>query len=543
MKRKSNILLIYLLLGAGLAAAFLPSKSFVHFYHYTESASLPDALLTSDDITAPGNCMLLWSTDGSNWIKCKRISKSELKPSFGKTALSSIPTSFRWKAPMEGLPVLPVLQYVVVREEDGAKLRSPVRYHAFDVPKNDLPILSLYINPDDFFSEDRGIYVPGNAAHFSKAQSFRTKWWNQSANYHQRGREWERKVHFRYYSTDGQLLYASNAGARIHGNATRAYPQKSIRLTARKEYGNGKFTFDFFGNGQKKFDDLILRNGGNDWDRTLVTDAFIHTYCSKPDGKHAVLIYQDAQFCEVYLNGEYWGIHSLRSRVNEDFLALVFGIKNNKVVMAEGASITSGNTEDERAFAELMRFVKEQDLSLEEHFLKVEKEVHLDGLINYMAIETFCANTDWPANNVKQYRIKDKDVDEPWRKWNWVLWDMDYAFSYAGEEAVHTNVFDRLKKSNADVAQLFCRLSANKQFADYAVERMLSMDHLRPEKILPAFQSYAAQIDASMDDKLSRWRKPNDREKFLLATQRFLEQRFAIWSEQVKAFFKAGGES
>lgn len=543
MQRKSYILLIYLLLGAGLAFAFLPAKSFVHLYHYTESESLPDAILTSESITAPENCLLLWSTDGFNWKKCKRISKSELKPGFGKIALSSIPTSFRWKAPIADLPVLSVLNYVVIREEDGANLRSPVRYHAFDVPKNDLPIMSLYIKPDDFFSEDKGIYVPGNAAHFSKAQNFRTKWWDQSANYHQRGREWERKVHFRYYSTDGQLLYASNAGARIHGNATRAYPQKSLRLTARKEYGNGKFTFDFFGNGQKKFDDLILRNGGNDWDRTLVTDAFIHTYCSKPDGKHPVLVHQDAQFCEVYINGEYWGIHSIRSRVNEDFLAGVFDVKTNKVVMAEGNIITVGDAADKTEYEELMRTVREKDLSLEQHFLDIEGEINLDGLIDYIAIESFCANTDWPSNNVKQFRIKGDHIPGLWRKWNWVLWDMDYAFSYAGEEAVHTNVFDRLKKSNADVAQLFCRLSANKQFAEYAMQRMLSMDHLRPEKILPAFQSYSSQIDASMDDQIRRWRKPNDREKFLLATQRFLEQRFAIWSEQVKTFFKAGGES
>lgn len=543
MQKKSYILLIYLLLGAGLAFAFLPAKSFVHLYHYTESESLPDAILTSESITAPENCLLLWSTDGFNWKKSKRISKSELKPNSGKSTLSSIPTSFRWKAPMAGLPVLSVLNYVVVREVDGAKLRSPVRYHAFDVPKNDLPIMSLYIKQDDFFSEDKGIYVPGNASHFSKAQNFRTKWWDQSANYHQRGREWERKVHFQYYSTDGQLLYASNAGARIHGNATRAYPQKSLRLTARKEYGIEKFKYDFFGNGLKKHDDLILRNGGNDWDRTLVTDAFIHSYCSKPDGKHSVLVHQDAQFCEVYINGEYWGIHSLRPRVNEDFLAGVFDVKTGRVVMTEGNTITVGDAGDKTEYEELMRTVREKDLSLKQHFLDIEGEINLDGLIDYIAIESFCANTDWPSNNVKQFRIKGDHIPGLWRKWNWVLWDMDYAFSYAGEEAVQTNVFDRLKKSNADVAQLFCRLSVNKQFAEYAMQRMLSMDHLRPEKILPAFQSYSSQIDASMDDQIRRWRKPNDREKFLLATQRFLEQRFAIWSEQVKTFFKAGGES
>ena len=69
-------------------------------------------------------------------------------------------------------------------------------------------------------------------------------------NYTQKGKEWEREATMQVFE-DGQLAVTQNVGIRIHGGATRSYPQKSFKVFARKEYGAVKLEYDLFsGNGQ-----------------------------------------------------------------------------------------------------------------------------------------------------------------------------------------------------------------------------------------------------------------------------------------------------
>ena len=48
------------------------------------------------------------------------------------------------------------------------------------------------------------------------------------------------------------------------------YPQKSLALFARKEYGKGSFDYKVFKDKPiEKFESLVLRNAGNDWDQAM----------------------------------------------------------------------------------------------------------------------------------------------------------------------------------------------------------------------------------------------------------------------------------
>ena len=100
-----------------------------------------------------------------------------------------------------------------------------------------LPMLSLIIDPDDFWDDERGIYV----------------------NHWQRGPDWERPVDLTYVAAGGETGFQIGAGVRMHGGWTRYFSdKKSLRLYFRELYGARKLNYPLFGaEGQIAFDNLV----------------------------------------------------------------------------------------------------------------------------------------------------------------------------------------------------------------------------------------------------------------------------------------------
>ena len=69
-----------------------------------------------------------------------------------------------------------------------------------------------------------------------------------------RGVQWERPVSVNLLEVDGSG-FQINAGLRIHGQHSRTYPKKSMRLYFRSDYGKGKLKYKMF----KLYCQLIFR--------------------------------------------------------------------------------------------------------------------------------------------------------------------------------------------------------------------------------------------------------------------------------------------
>ena len=72
------------------------------------------------------------------------------------------------------------------------------------------------------------------------------------------------------FEPDGKLGFSVNAGASIFGTVIDWYPQKPLRITMRKGYGDGNIEYQVFPDLPiTEFERLDLRIGGNE---------AIHTY-------------------------------------------------------------------------------------------------------------------------------------------------------------------------------------------------------------------------------------------------------------------------
>ena len=109
-----------------------------------------------------------------------------------------------------------------------------------------IPTLSITVPPDAIWGPTNGIYQLSSG----------------------RGSDYER-VASAEYLVPGQPLagFHTRFGLRIHGNISRDKgftPKHSFGMFFRGDYGDSKLSYDIFGGGVAKFDQLILRGGSTD---------------------------------------------------------------------------------------------------------------------------------------------------------------------------------------------------------------------------------------------------------------------------------------
>ncbi len=212
------------------------------------------------------------------------------------------------------------------------QLSGPVITNTYVLGRtHSFPIVCLSTNPDNFWDYHTGIYVKGPNAEADNPH-FGANFWQ----------DWERPVHFEYYDKEGNKQIDQGAGVKIFGAYSRAHPQKSLSLFARKEYGDGAFSYRFFtSKDHDKYEALVLRNAGNSFWDTHFRDAFMTTAM-----KDIGLEYQAFQPTAVYINGEYWGVLNMREKVNEHFIADNTGAKSDSVNILEmdGATVHGENS-------------------------------------------------------------------------------------------------------------------------------------------------------------------------------------------------------
>ena len=230
-----------------------------------------------------------------------------------------------------------------------------------------LPVISIVTDEDNFFGYTNGIYVAGKVGDQWRVSNPGTGY-NPSmpTNFTQRGIEWERPAHFEMFDRDGSLLLAQNIGVRIHGGWSRAWFPKSLRLYARSEYDtDNAFEFPFFEGLEKRgcpgepltsFRRLILRNSGNDWDRTYYRDALMQELV-----KHLPIDTMSYRPAIHFINGEYWGMANIRERYDDEYLETNYGVDpDDVVILTLGEEIDTGFPSDEDHFIDTVSLCREQ---------------------------------------------------------------------------------------------------------------------------------------------------------------------------------------
>jgi hypothetical protein len=287
------------------------------------------------------------------------------------------------------------------------KLPGVIATNTYITTHHTLPVFCISTNPENLWDYYTGIYVMGPNASTTNPY--------YGANFWQ---DWEKEAHMEFYDVNNVRQLNQDIGIKIFGAWSRAHAQKSLALFARREYGKGSFDYKFFKDKPiTKFESLILRNGGNDWDYAIFRDGLTSTLVRDMDIDR--MAFQPAI---LYLNGEYWGILNIREKINPNFLEENHFVDPENVnLLEDNADIVDGTNE---SYLQLTDFISSNNLDNEQNYSHVSSQIDVNNFIQYQLTEIYIDNKDWPGNNVKFW-----NTNNPGSLWRWILFDTDFGFS------------------------------------------------------------------------------------------------------------------
>lgn len=297
------------------------------------------------------------------------------------------------------------------------KLPGVISTNTYFTRVHTLPVVCLSTNPENLWDYYTGIYVMGPNASASVPY--------YGANFWQ---DWEKRAHMEFYDKAGARKIDQDIGIKIYGAWSRAHAQKSLALFARREYGKGSFDYKFFADKPiTKFESLILRNGGNDWNYAIFRDGLVSTIVRDMDIDR--LAFQPAI---VYLNGEYWGILNIREKINTNYLAGNHFVDPDNVNLLEDNAVIVDGTN--ASYKQLTDYLNANTLETEQKYSQAASQIDINNFIQYQLTEIYIDNRDWPGNNIKFW-----NTNEPGSRWRWILFDTDFGFSIYNKTAYEYN--------------------------------------------------------------------------------------------------------
>ena len=341
-----------------------------------------------------------------------------------------------------------------------------------------VPIVSLVTDEKYLFNQKTGILVPG---------------YGETANYY---KNWEYPISVEYYGIDGEQVLNQGATFRVTGATSRKFGQKSISLFARAAYGNNKFEFDPFGNGDTEYKAITLRAAGTESFQTRFRDAML---ASRAAGLN--ILWQDATPVIAYINGQYWGHYNIRERVNKHMIAKFEGVTDDELI--DTMDILKGRTETQQGnrndWDELIAFCKKKDLNVPENLAWLDERLDIDSYFTHAIIEMIIGNAD--IGNVRYYRI-------PGGKWKCALYDLDDGMMSLKKAPI--TYYNKTPKENSQLFfhEPFAALIRVPEMKEkfFTMFGQIIMNYL-PADLEKEVDRWVEMLEPLMADQIKRWPK------------------------------------
>ena len=406
---------------------------------------------------------------------------------------------------------------------------SPEGVHRYS-----LPVVCLDVDSDKLYGYENGLNVPG-------IQFDQWRILNPTAipnsllpgNFRAEGSASEIEVHFSYFK-DGIEQLNHNVGLRNHGNGSRYFPNRSVRLYAKSEYGASKFNFPFFANyNYDSFKRIILRNSGNDTRKTMFRDAFIQQAV-----KHLNFEIQEYQPAVVFINSEYNGLYNIRERFDDKFFERKYNIAVQDLDYLENNGEV-GEGDDIHYFS-MLHFLENNSLHDDENYRYIITQLDPVNFTDYYITEIFIDNIDWPHNNNEYWR-KRVQYDSTAQyghdgRWRWVIKDLDLSFGDSENNGVSNNSLSKLTTIGDDElfnnsTLIFRKLLENEAYKKYFINRFADLMNTTflSERLRELINRLSSEIEPEIQEFIDRWNPANE---YLL--HHFPVYSYSAWQNHIQ---------
>ena len=319
------------------------------------------------------------------------------------------------------------------------------------------------------------------------------------------GALWEREASLEWLPVDGGPGFQVHAGLRITGGASRdpsGSPKKSFRLLFRERYGAAELEQDL----------LATTEGGDEptdavdrFDTLVLRARYNHSWAHWSSEQRSMALYMRDSFARelqgamghvtthgrhvhLLINGLYWGLYVLHERPDAHFQAAYFGGEEEEWDVINTSEAVDG---DRIAWEELLIRAESAD------WAGVHEMLDLEAFADYILLNSFLGNDDWPGNNWYAAR---RDVQgEPFR---FFVWDAEHVLKDVQADVLGADAID-------SPGRVFQLLRADPEFRAVFSERaMLHLGAggvLSAEALVARWQGLAAVVELSVVAESARW--------------------------------------
>ena len=464
-----------------------------------------------------------------------------------------------------------------------------------------MPVVALTVNHHDMFDSSAGLYATGDltnnpgmgmwaGAGGDDTNNPKCTEPCKQANF---WKEDELPVHVEYFengSSSTKKTWEIDAGISIIGNYSRYKPKKSVAIKMdNDDYGDKFLKYSFFTTRPeaKKMKAFNLRNNGNRFWTDYFGDPMLVSLMEGTD-----VDYQRSLQVVVFYNGEYFGIHDLRERLNRSFVETNYGIDAKSINVVKNCSngdqgcvngwAPSGtNGASSAEFGQMVNSITSGNFAGENNqsYTQIKEKLNVSSFAQYMIAEMYIHNGDWPNNNIRAwggngypFKFMIFDVDhgygftpgimgfdtESQNMFQWVLgsatennnggnqggqqpgmggWDIGGGMGF-GMGGGNTTIGNMLKKllANPDFKRLFINQGC-----------ILLNDFLTYENVQKAIQSTLSTMPSSERQRdVQRW--PRDQAKYNWSPEgadilRFAQNRTQTFRQEMGSYFGLQGEA
>ena len=389
--------------------------------------------------------------------------------------------------------------------EDG-KLPGQISSSTYFISEeSQIPTISLIAEPGTLWDEEIGIY---------------------ENEYKQR----EIPITLYYFTEENELGFTIDAGARLGGENIWTKPQKPFTIYTRNRFGDDFINYQLFNNKQiSRFSRVVLRNGGDDWEETLIRDPLTESLASGMMNC-GYMAYKPSA---VFLNGSYWGIHNIREKFDKNYFFENYNVDPDNIDHLEYSTTEIGTellivegTVDH--YNGMINYIMSNDLSDQIVYDRVQEWMDVDSFIDHLVMTMYCANTSW-GHNREWWRPRTENG-----RWKWLIVDLDRGFNVFNS---FTNLLDNLMEDY----ELFNLLLNSPSFKNRFIQR--ASTHLNNtfhhQRINASVDSLSAIITPEMPRHITRWGNQGgissmiDWEDELNEIKQFVENRSSIVRNQL----------
>lgn len=294
---------------------------------------------------------------------------------------------------------------------------------------------------------------------------------------------------------DGNEGFCEDCGVHLAGNKSlETQLKKSLLINFSSKYGIDTLQYDIFHQGVGSYHSLKIR-AGQDFRSTLFRDDLWQSLADDADAK---LLTQDSQFAVLYINGQYYGLFSLKEDLSRQYYAEKSGaplssVESCKLPAPEGSSF----------YEEVYAPFSDCEFTRREEYDRFCELVDIDSLIDWIIFEGVSGNLDL-YGNVRMFRST-----QPGGKWVFAFFDLDFSmhpdieFGYVSFDAV----FIGTSYGTHQLSMICQNLMHCPEFKNALIQRYADLYHgvLSNEAILSKVSYYSELLSPEIDRDEERW--------------------------------------